>query len=494
MSTGLVVMNDGVIRSDLWVPIVIRVAWELHLAKVEIRPNILRAACIHVFSHLETDISVETAERKASVYTSDFIAILDKKDYQRPLFDPDHEIQFSSKWRKIILNNLNPNEQRVFWFIYSDGLELKKTARKMGVNITKIEKSCQKIRICARRIASKENIDVTDWSDTRLDKLIQYVANTASELPLDPAEILSKNGKKLINKCPRIRRAYLLLKHGILSERDLQLPTENELIERQTLLVLMLHPDKRKFSKILNKSLADIAVQIEMDAWLIDEEDLDEAEEILSILAEEASPPRQYLRGAMVSGPGEWFDDVLLGPLPIHCLDATRSRAWGAIDGIDELPQPLPPPPKSTSYWIAAIVTSILSLSSWAWALSPVESEYVFPVQAEFSIAPESVDVRFDVSDNAYLTVVRLNNHVLTIDDEYSYATKGRIATGDGRFYLRVDAPRIAVISSNEALVDLNNLLFSAQNAENPLEDLERQVKQAYPNADIVLSPELEQY
>ena len=494
MSTGLVVMNDAVIRSDLWVPIVIRVAWELHLAKIDIRPNILHAACIHVFSHLEADVSVETAERKASIYVSDFINILHKKSYQRPQLDPDHELEFSAGWRKVILNNLNPKEQRVFWFVYSDGLELKKTARKMGVGISKIEKACQKIRICARRIASKENIDVTDWSDTRLDKSIQYIANMASNLPLEPADILSKKGKRLINKCPRIRRAYLLLKHGILSERDLQIPTDNELIERQTLLVLMLHPDKRKFAKILNKALAEMAVQIDTDAWLIDEEDIEEAEEILSFLAEEASPPRQYLRGAMVSGPGEWFDDVLLGPLPIHCLDATRSRAWGAIDGIVELPQPLPPPPKSTSYWIVAAVTAIFSLSSWAWALSPVESQYVFPIQAEFSAAPESVDIRFDVSDNAHLTIVRLNNHVLTIDEEYSYAKKGTIATGDGRYYLRVDAPRIAVISSQEALVDLKNLLFSAQNAENPLEDLERQIKQIYPNVDIVLSPELEQY
>ena len=70
-------MNDAVIRSDLWVPIVIRVAWELHLAKVEVRPNILKAACTHVFSHLETDVSIEIAERKASIYTTDFIGILE---------------------------------------------------------------------------------------------------------------------------------------------------------------------------------------------------------------------------------------------------------------------------------------------------------------------------------------------------------------------------------------------------------------------------------
>ena len=41
MPTGLTMMNDVVIRPDVWVPVTIRVAWDLHLAKIEVRPNVL---------------------------------------------------------------------------------------------------------------------------------------------------------------------------------------------------------------------------------------------------------------------------------------------------------------------------------------------------------------------------------------------------------------------------------------------------------------------
>ena len=60
-------MNDVVIRPDVWVPVTIRVAWDLHLAKIEVRPNVLSAARIHVLSHLEGDVSVDQAEVLAGV-------------------------------------------------------------------------------------------------------------------------------------------------------------------------------------------------------------------------------------------------------------------------------------------------------------------------------------------------------------------------------------------------------------------------------------------
>ena len=47
-------------------------------------------------------------------------------------------------------------------------------------------------------------------------------------------------------------------------------------------------------------------------------------------------------------GPGDWFENFVLGPLPMRCLDAVRSKTW-VTDGMDELPVPLPPPPKSNT-------------------------------------------------------------------------------------------------------------------------------------------------
>ena len=493
MSTGLIFMNDALVRRDLWIPITIRVAWELHLAKIEVRPNILRAACLHSLCHLDADISVEEAEKLASVYTADFISRISKRQYNRVSIESE-EIEFTEEWRKLMLKNLKPVEQKIFWFIYSDGLSPRKTARKMGISTEKLEAYCQKIRLCMRRVAAKEEIAITDWSDNRLDKSIRVIANIASSFDFNIEDIRSKKGKKLIQKCPRIRRAYLLMKHGVISERDLEIPTENELIERQNLLVLMLHPDKKKQAKFLSECLGEYATQIEADAWLIDEDDVEDVEAILVELAKESSPAKQFLRGSLVSGPGEWYDDILLGPLPIRCLDAVRSRPWGAIDGISELPQPLPPPPKATMAWAVAAFFSALSVSSLAWALQPIAPEELHRIDAEFEVSRESVDARFDVSDAAYITVVRMNNGILSIDEEYSSATKGVIATGDGRFYLRVDAPEIAVISSNSPILELKSYLLTAQTRQNPLEELKIILSEAFSDVDIVLSPKPEAY
>ena len=81
-------MNDVVIRPDVWVPVTIRVAWDLHLAKIEVRPNVLICgARIHVLSHLEGDISVDQAEVLAGVYIADFIQRYTNGAYVRPNCD-----------------------------------------------------------------------------------------------------------------------------------------------------------------------------------------------------------------------------------------------------------------------------------------------------------------------------------------------------------------------------------------------------------------------
>jgi hypothetical protein len=492
MPTGLIMMNDAVVRRDLWFPITIRVAWDLHLAKVEVRPNILHAARLHAMSHLPEDIEVSIAERIASIYTKDFIQRLEKKVYRRPDWDSDLDLQISPEWRRIFLKKLDEDEQRIFWFFYSDGISVQRTAKKVAISSRKVENSCRKIRSLMRRIALQDNIDLSEWSDHRIDQLIFYVANVAESVLISPEDILSKRGKRFINKCPRIRRAYILLKHGILSPRDLEVPEENELIQRQTLLVLMLHPDARKYANKISKTLSDNAIQINGDVWLIDQEDLPEVEGLLEYLAEESQPPRHQLRGAMVSGPGEWFDDLMLGPLAIRSLDAARSRPWGSIDGIGELPMPLPPPPSSTSWWMATAISGLLGVSSLAWAMTPNDQGPNYPINANFYVTAEAVDVRFDVNDMAYVSVIRMQNGILTREEEYSPVEKGQFSTGDGRYYLRLDAPRIAIMSSTKPVPDMAVYLQAAQISEEPMVALIEQVKANVADVDIVVSPELE--
>jgi hypothetical protein len=159
---------------------------------------------------------------------------------------------------------------------------------------------------------------------------------------------------------------------------------------------------------------------------------------------------------------------------------------------MNELPMPLPPPPKSTNWWIATAITGLLSISSLAWALTPEHPMAYYPINAEFYSTPEAVDVRFDVSDKSYVSIIRLNNGQLTREDEYSPVEKGFLSTGDGRYYLRVDAPRIAVLSSVKPIKNMAIYIQAAQIATDPLDALVDQVKANIADADIVVSPALE--
>ena len=110
-------MNDVVIRPDVWVPVTIRVAWDLHLAKIEVRPNVLNAARIHVLSHLEGDVSVDQAEVLAGVYIADFIERYSNGAYVRPNLTIDLDHPLTPDTRKLLLHNIDRICQKVFWLL-----------------------------------------------------------------------------------------------------------------------------------------------------------------------------------------------------------------------------------------------------------------------------------------------------------------------------------------------------------------------------------------
>ena len=492
MSTGLVFMNDAVIRQDLWVPVTIRIAWDLHMAKINMRLNVLQAARTHVFSYLDPDVSVDVAERLAGVYTADFIERIEHKKYQRPKWNPDIDLDFSVEWREQLIERLDSMAKRVFWLLYSDGLSQDKVAKRITKPIRVVENLIAAIRSEMRTLALERGVNLQEWSDSRMDQAIEYVARIATNMDIVPDEILTNKGKKYTRVCPRFRRAYYLMKNGVLAAHDLEIPEESQFVDRSKMLALLLNPQMRKYSSTISKSLEGLAISVDGEAWLIPEENVDDVRDILCYLAEESTPPRQHLRGAMVVGPGEWFDDVVLGPLPIRCLEAARSRPWESIDGIGELPLPLAPPPKATKWWLFAAISTLLSVSSLAWALEAKDPEVRYPVHADFYRSIQTVDVRFDVGELAYVTVVRLSNGLLSIEEQWDISGKGEIATGDGRYYLRVDAPQIAVISSATPLENLPSLLQAAQIAEDPLTALATHIRMQSAQNDVVISPSIQ--
>ncbi len=491
MTSGFTIMSDAIVRRDMWIPITIRVAWDLHLAKIDVRPNILTAARIHVLSHLEADVSIEQAEVLAGIYTQDFILRYQEDAYVRPNLTVDLDHPLTPDIRKLLLKGVERICHRVFWFHYSDGFSLERTARKVGKPLRAVESMCKMFRKRMRKIGESKGLGIAEWSDDRIDNMISYLGTLATGEELDFDVLGTDAGRKLTRTCPRMRRAHYLLRGGVLSARDLEVPEDNTFIERRDMLALLLHPDARQHGSKIEKSLGELALPIDEQgcAWLIDADCIDEAQEVLEHLAAQSTPERDFLRGAMVSGPGVWLDAVLLGPLPLRCLDAARSRPWGSIDGMGELPLPLPPPPKMTSWWVAAAASTLLCISSLAWALDDAGPQAQYPLDTEFDSHVDFVDARFDVSDRAHVTVVQWKGGILQAESSWTPSEKGKISTGDGRFFHRVDASRIVVISTSEAISNLQTLLQAAQVDSDPVNALEKQILSQYPLADVQISP-----
>ena len=164
----------------------------------------------------------------------------------------------------------------------------------------------------------------------------------------------------------------------------------------------------------------------------------------------------------------------------------------GSIDGIDELPLPLPPPPKMTQWWVSAGASTLLFLSSLAWAFDDAGPKAQFPFSSEFDSHVDFVDVRFDVSDRAYVTIVQWKGGILQSESSWTPSSKGQLATGDGRYIHRVDASQIIVISSPQEIEDLDALLQAAQVDSDPVNALERHLLSHHPLADIIISPSVQ--
>ncbi len=490
MPTGRIFMADVPSRTDLWLPVTLRVAWELHTSGFRVRAQILDCAREHVLRSLPPDVQVEQAERLASIYTSDFVDRFQNHRYHRPTIEDDLNVNCPLRWRHHLEDKLDSVSKVVFRFHFRDGFSLESVSARSAIPMKRIVKSRNRLHSLLRRIAQQDGKDFSTWSETRLDLLLSRVANVAEDNDLSPEDILSEEGRALVNICPRINRAYRLLRHGIISINDLH-PPEGTTIPtgRKSLLSLMLHPDARQHSSLLKRALVDYAISISGDAWLIPQDKLPEVHAALAYLSEVNTPARHHLRGALVSGPGRIFKGVFLGPLPVRALEATRARPWGELDGIAELPPPLPPPPKSQSWWVGAALSLIVGIWGLLWATTPEMDPPTYPMRAEFYVNDQDVRVRFDVDDNASLSILTLAEGDLNVVYQNLGTEKGVLATGDGRYLFRGQVDDIIVISSAMELDALHAWAQVSQADIDPLQSLKDMVLKTDPKAMVVISP-----
>ena len=483
-------MADAPSRKDLWIPVTIRVAWELYTSGFRVSAQILKCAREHVLRSLPPDISIEVAERYATIYTHDFVDRFQQHRYRRPNIDPDIGMDIPRRWCLMLQEQLDSVGKVVFRFHYRDGFNLELVSERSTISIKRIVRARDRIYGVLKRLVAQEDIDIHTWGEARIDLLLTRIANIAEESNLRPGDILSEEGRALVSLCPRMNRAYRLMKNGIISDNDLQEPRGETVPEgRLSLLSLLLHPDARHHSHLITEALSPYATSISGDAWLIPYENLPDVHDALSYLSEVNTPPRHYLRGALISGPGRWYKGVLLGLLPVRALEAARSRPWGEIDGIDELPPPLPPPPRASFWWLGAVSTFAVSVFVLLWALSPEEVGPHYPIEIEFYQENTDIRARFDVDDLAYIDILTAKDGKLNVVHHALFKDKGLISTGDGRYFFREEADYIAIISSRKPIESLPAIAQVAQGDLDPMAYLQERVLELQPDAHIIISP-----
>lgn len=459
------------------------------MAGVRVRPALLQDAREHVLCSLPVGANEEEAERLSVFYTRDFLLRIRKKRYRRVSPDADVGVVVPLEWRYRLFNMLDPIAQMVLRDHFGDGYPLAAVERGARYNSRALLHGREQVRAAVRALLGAEGIELSSWSEKRLDWMIRRIANQAEARCPGPGGLLSPAGEHHATQCPRCSRALRLIRWGTISPNDLFLKENQQPLETHTskLLAILLHPDGRRHHAAVSEALGD-AISVGRDCWLVAADDLSNIQQSLSMLARLNSPPRHLLRGALVEGVGRWSQQFLLGPLPIFAIEAARARPWAEIDGIGELPPPLPPAPRATRWWAAVALIGSLAALAGSHALQPQVQTAACPVQAQFDLFDDGVVVRFDTDDLAYVDIVAQEADGVRLIAWAASADKGSWATGEGDYRLVVpDAERLLIISSPEVVSELPMLLEAGQASS--LDVLASQVQALAPAADVILSP-----
>ena len=141
MPAGQIYMEEEPIRYDFWVPVTIRIAWELYLLGISISKELIENAREHILRSIPSDFTIDEAERFAIVYTHDFMDRLNIQSYMRPDIDEDLRMFIPQEWRMRVEKNASSLGRSVFRYHYRDGFSLDETALKLGVSMQKVQRA-----------------------------------------------------------------------------------------------------------------------------------------------------------------------------------------------------------------------------------------------------------------------------------------------------------------------------------------------------------------
>jgi len=468
----------------------VRVAWDLVLAGVSVRPDVLSEAREHVLRSLPTGVGAVEAEELASGAVAEWLDRVRHGRYRRPVVDPDLSLPVAASWRRRLAASLDQVGDAVFRLHYGDGFTLEAVARSAALDPSRLEGARGGIRETLRTIAVEEGMSLSGWSVARLDALVGRVARVAEPGCPGPVGLLTDEGRAHADRCPRCSRAVRLVRGGVLSSGDLFAPDGAPVrpADRRRVLALLLHPDGRRHRAALGAALQGRALAVGADAWVIDDTELEAVGELLRGLALEGTPARHHLRGALLAGSGRWQRGRMVGPLPLQAVEAARSRPWGEVMGLGELPTPLPPPPKATRWWLAAAGLVGLAAGVGYLVLRGPQEPPIYPLQTRFASTTDGWDLRFDTDELAVLDVVVRREGRLEVVAHDVQAGKGAWATGEGDYRLHLKGQDALVISSAHGIPALLDRVAEARRAADPVAALQDDIHATDPRAAIAWS------
>jgi len=432
-------------------------------------------------------VGLSEAEARTSTAVENFLARCAGR-YAAVAADPDLDVLPAPAWREAILAASDPIHEAVLRLHYADGLPLEEVERRTGLETALLRGARDAVRELTRSVTSEEGLSLEAWESARLDRLIVRIATAAGDLCPGPGGLATEPGRAHAEGCPRCSRALRLFREGILSPADLFPPEDGHCRPSATLdlCVVGVHPDARKHIRSLNRAFGDAARLLPEDVLVVDASRVDVDAALLSV-AERGAPPAARLRVVRATVPGRWVPRAVIGPGVDVLLGRLPGMEWGQVDGVDALPEPLPPPPSAARYWVAAAFVTLLAVAAGVWAADPVTT----PPQVALDAQSEVGGVVFDTDDHAWIEVIALRSgRAEVVFHSESPGDKGALATGDGRFRLAAEGDALVLVASPSRIEGVDRVVGVLPPTEaRPVDVLVERLRERYAGAAVVGVP-----
>ncbi len=419
--------------------ITVRVAWTLLRLGVKVRPEVLHDARGHALYHIDPATPPTHAEDLAAHHTTLFVARARGREPEDP-WPQDWTMPLSPRWRRALERSMTPLARTVFRKHYGDNRSLARLEASCDEDALALDAARGGLREVVKGVATSDGLPVDDWAPERVDGLLQRLA-AWSPGPCPPLlDVLEGCHREHVDGCARCDRMNRLVRASILTVDDLLAPTLGARPNQTAkVLALQIHPDARRFRKGVLDEL-DVAAWPISDVLLLDGDQLHKIEPVLRMAAEVRRPAAEFIRGALVEGPGSWTERGLLGPMCERATREVRHRSWGRVDGVGELPKPAPAAPSARRWWSGVLAIAAIGLFVLRGVLAPPPSDMAAsPLQAEFTSGRQGVWAAFDVPEGAVVLVVAERDGALEpVLWSSTAADKAALAVGDGTYRVHV--------------------------------------------------------